>query len=712
MFFRNFFGHRPRKGPGRPRSLATVIRPRLESCEVRLLPSVFTVVDLGDAGSGSRLEGDLRYAVTQANANGDLSNHIQFNPGLTGTIVLTHGSLDITKDLEIDGPGQDLLTVSGDQSSGVFNITADPRVHNVGLADLTIANGTGILGPVVRGGGIYNDHAALTLTRVTVSGNVIPDRGQGGAIYNGSGALTLDATTIADNQGGDGAQGGGIYNDSGRLTITSSVLTGNSLGGSAKGGGIYNGSGTVSLTSSTLLDSTIGPGTLAARAVGGGIYNDSGTLTVGTSTLTGSSAGLNATGGGIYNQTGTVTVSGSTLAHNATGTNGSGGGIGGGLGVVIVDHSTISENTGGGINTNSFLQVTDSTVADNVRGPGINNWRLLIERSTISGNFNPGGVAGGIEQNRFPSTGVIDNSTISGNTALIGGGVFLGRAGEGLAITQCTIVGNHATGTSGTLAGGGGIHIESPAEGAGSLFIGHSVVAGNDTADPVTGADVDGPVVSMGSNFIGDGDFSGGWSTTSPDDRLRDHLGTPANPLDPLLGPLQDNGGPTLTRAPLPGSPLIFLDVPFGRDQRGSFRFIGAPGAVAVNPATAFRVDAPSVVAPGQPFQITVTALDQWDNTASIYHGTVHFSSTDLDAQLPDDYTFGTADGGAHTFDAALQTAGPQTILIQDTSAASLAVALNLVVEDGPDPWPPEWGSVHQLQAPRSFLAREVSHVW
>src|SRR5262249_52473917 len=150
-------------------------------------PSTFTVTDLGDAGIGSGLQGDLRYAVTTANANGDLSNHIQFQPGLAGTIVLTKGPLAVTKNLRIDGPGQGLLTVSGKHQSGVFDITNDPRVQDVRLLDLTIADGVGIQFPLHRlGGGIYNDHAALTLTRVTVSGNVLPDQGNGGGIYNES----------------------------------------------------------------------------------------------------------------------------------------------------------------------------------------------------------------------------------------------------------------------------------------------------------------------------------------------------------------------------------------------------------------------------------------------------------------------------------------------------------------------------------------------
>jgi hypothetical protein len=253
-------------------------------------------------------------------------------------------------------------------------------------------------------------------------------------------------------------------------------------------------------------------------------------------------------------------------------------------------------------------------------------------------------------------------------------------------ITHATIVGNHALGRFGQ--GGGGIYVTSHA-----LFIGDSVVAGNDAPD-FSGPDVDGPVISMHDNFIGIGDYSDGWSMTGRD---MDHVGTSDDPLDPLLGPLQDNGGPTLTRAPLPGSPLVHsFDPDLSPDQRGSLRVVGRPGAVAVNPATALRVSAPFIVAPGQPFEITVTAVDQWGNTASTYAGTVHFSSTDLDAQLPDDYTFGAADGGAHTFDAALQTPGFQTIAVQDSANPALGIALNLLVEDGSMAFV-AWESSHHL---------------
>jgi hypothetical protein len=191
--------------------------------------------------------------------------------------------------------------------------------------------------------------------------------------------------------------------------------------------------------------------------------------------------------------------------------------------------------------------------------------------------------------------------------------------------------------------------------------------------------------ISRGSNFIGNGDFSSGWSDS-------DRVGTANVPLDPLLGPLQDNGGPTLTHAPLPGSPLLVDgagdDSP---DQRGSLRLTNAPGAVAYNPATAFRISAPSTAVVGQPFDVTVVAVDPWGNTAT-YSGTIHFASTDFDAELPGDYTFGVADSGAHTFTVTLHSSGPQIIFIRDTVTRSLAAALTFLVDDGSD-GPSRWRS-------------------
>jgi hypothetical protein len=101
-----------------------------------------------------------------------------------------------------------------------------------------------------------------------------------------------------------------------------------------------------------------------------------------------------------------------------------------------------------------------------------------------------------------------------------------------------------------------------------------------------------------------------------------------------------------------------------------------AGGLVAFNADTAthFRVTpTASAIPAGQPFSITVTALDDNGQLAAGYTGTVHFSSSDPLAGLPFDYTFTAADHGSHTFSVILHTHGPQSIQVADVLASSLA---------------------------------------
>ena len=79
-----------------------------------------TVTNTNDSGPGS-----LRQAILNANANPGLDT-IDFAPGLSGTIVLTSGELQITDDVTIDGPGADRLSVSGNNASRVFDVDVDP----------------------------------------------------------------------------------------------------------------------------------------------------------------------------------------------------------------------------------------------------------------------------------------------------------------------------------------------------------------------------------------------------------------------------------------------------------------------------------------------------------------------------------------------------------------------------------------------------------
>jgi hypothetical protein len=176
-------------------------------------------------------------------------------------------------------------------------------------------------------------------------------------------------------------------------------------------------------------------------------------------------------------------------------------------------------------------------------------------------------------------------------------------------------------------------------------------------------------------------------------------VGSASVPIDPLLGPLQDNGGPTETMALEAGSPALNagdpgqLGVP---DQRG----VGRNGGVNIGAyqasATAFLVYAPDTVQSGVPFDVTVTAVDPFNQVAVGYTGTVTFHTNDPDpgVVLPADYTFTLEGGGTHLFtdtglgETTLVTPGPQTLTVLDTADNTIAGSASVTVSAAPGPAP------------------------
>jgi hypothetical protein len=89
--------------------------------------------------------------------------------------------------------------------------------------------------------------------------------------------------------------------------------------------------------------------------------------------------------------------------------------------------------------------------------------------------------------------------------------------------------------------------------------------------------------------------------------------------------------------------------------------------------ATHLAVSAPTSAITGTAFSVTVSALNAANQTSTKYTGTVHFTSSDLQAVLPSDYTFSAVDQGTHVFsNVTLNTAGSQTITATDTANASI----------------------------------------
>ncbi len=96
----------------------------------------------------------------------------------------------------------------------------------------------------------------------------------------------------------------------------------------------------------------------------------------------------------------------------------------------------------------------------------------------------------------------------------------------------------------------------------------------------------------------------------------------------------------------------------------------GSQPGITITADVAASLAVAGVVSPataGSSQNLTVTARDQFGNTAVSYTGTVHFTSTDARAALPADYTFGGGDAGVHTFSLTLKTVGTQSVTATDT---------------------------------------------
>jgi plastocyanin len=119
------------------------------------------------------------------------------------------------------------------------------------------------------------------------------------------------------------------------------------------------------------------------------------------------------------------------------------------------------------------------------------------------------------------------------------------------------------------------------------------------------------------------------------------------------------------------------------------FNCCNMAGTIHVSPpsATQLQVMAPASVTAGSPFDITVIALDSNGNIVPSYAGTVTLTSSDpFPGVLPASYTFTLADQGTHTFSGGgtLFTAGPQTLMVQDTGAGTISGTAALAVGAAP----------------------------
>ena len=284
-----------------------------------------------------------------------------------------------------------------------------------------------------------------------------------------------------------------------------------------------------------------------------GIFSDHATLTVSNCVVSDSIGGPSFGGIGIDNNLGPAAPvergnardgRGAYINHPA------------GFPMLTVANCVISDNSGSGVqNLSAPVTIINTTISGNSadEGGGINTGggklpgNLTVINSTISGNFaysDGGGIAS------FFSGLTIVNSTISGNTVGDpdygdGGGIAAGSGvvPPALTITNSTVSGNSAA-TCGGVCGG-------------TVEIQNTILNANASGN------IGGTVTSRGYNVCSD---DGGGRLNGPGDQIN---------TDPLLGPLRNHGGPTLTHVPLRGSPAIDAGDPSfapppDHDQRGA----------------------------------------------------------------------------------------------------------------------------------------------
>jgi hypothetical protein len=409
---------------------------------------------------------------------------------------------------------------------------------------------------------------------------------------NAGATLNLSGLTIANGR----ADAGGGVSNSGTLTVSNSIFFGNSASGN--GGGIFIPTCSVDCGDIAVIVNNSTFSGNSASGNGGGIfispycYENCGqmTLTVNNSAFSGNTA--NGAGGGIFHdgdymtQVVAVIVSNSTFSNNAAGAIFSGNHT-----TLNVSNSTFSGNHGPGIATAIYsyatLRVSNSIFTGN-SGHGIRNskWNsLTVSNSAFSSN-------GGCGIDNYDASLTVSDSTFFGNA---GCGVANGDDGGTATVTNCTFSNNGGDGGdfgnsflsaatvsnstfASTSAGHGGISNGVEA----TLTVVNSTLHGV----PVINSEYDGTVTLKntivahsltGSNCTGE-IIDGGGNLSYPDSTC------PGIHADPLLGPLQDNGGPTWTMALGPGSAAMdagddatcAADPVNNRDQRGVVRPQGA----------------------------------------------------------------------------------------------------------------------------------------
>jgi len=456
--------------------------------------NVITVTTTANNGAGS-----LRAAIAAASAG----STIRFATNLANkTIRLTSGEIFLGKDITLDATGVANLTISGNNTSRIFQVGTSQNTIKATFKGLTLINGNGQGAQVSGLGGAINSANFCTITLVNCRLNHNKAK-RGGALQVGAGArVTIQNSSFDRNDGtlgSNGKSGGAISTNSaggaggpGFLVIENSRFTNNR---GFNGGAVYNISMPVTAKNSVFLNNTaIGNG-------GGAIFSD----------------GAGPGGPGTTNG-GTVRIQNSWFEGNKT--KGGGGALyiwGYGSDKLVLENSTLLRNTvslsgknlarGGGIEVNGgFVTIRNVGIANNVaRTQGGGLWvqtgrAVNITNSTFSANRVVDDAGGAMFLNTSSAAPVnITNSTIVHNDAgRANGALWMNNNNKGSITLRNSIVAfNTASDQNQQQVGftprDGGGNIEFPAP----TSSGKRVAAKSRIVDPQLG-----PLMKIGDDLV------------------------------------------------------------------------------------------------------------------------------------------------------------------------------------------------------------------
>jgi hypothetical protein len=647
------------------------------------------------------------------------------------------------------------FTFTGPGTGAAGNLVLTSPKLSVSLSGFTVQNGLAQPGDLAAGsgGGIRDlGNANLTLTNMVVTGNsasadgggVVMEDSSGGTDFLGGSTnptLTVNNSTISNNHAGDA--GGGIDADgAGTVTINAgTVVSGNTdlnQGAGVYLDGIANALTGVTVTAggsgytSAPLVNFGGPGTGAAgfATVAGGVVtgvtitnSGSGYTSAPTVTFVGGGSGATATAAVVASQTANLNMTGTLVNGNtSTGTaNGLGGGISNaGNGAVTIIGCTVENNfaatTGGGFSDENnglgTLNVVNSYFFNNSavgNGGGI---FFSGPSATITGTSLRGNTTNASGGGLFAAgtTLTVTGSDVVNNTASTnGGGVEVqttGTGANGSAITNSTITGNNALNNAGGANGGG---LDAPAALTGRLALLNDTVNGNfaDNGGGVFWAGTGGGFSAQNTIVARNTASTTGPDARNPAGAFTDNGGNligstsgntglvSVSTAAPMLGPLQNNGGPAIgaagtlvleTEALLPGSPALDRGVAAGApatDERGfarpdagtgdkadvgAFEFQDTTLAVSITPSAA-------TVPPGGNDTFTVTVTNTGGNALPADNSTVSVTlSAGLSAAAGSPTTFTLSPLAAGQSQAFMVTA-TANVLGSQTATATLTSA-------------------------------------